>query len=58
MLEIDAVVFNIGFMTNLGPIEDWGLEIEKNAIKVDSRDAYQYRRRSTPRGISSHTMEN
>ncbi len=36
-LEIDAVVLNIGFITNLGPIHDWGLEIEKNAIKVDSR---------------------
>ncbi len=36
-LDIDAIVFNIGFLTNLGPIEDWGLELEHNAIKVDSR---------------------
>lgn len=36
-LEIDAIIFNIGFLTNLGPIEQWGLELEKNAIKVDSR---------------------
>ncbi|UCD65227.1 MAG: NAD(P)/FAD-dependent oxidoreductase [Candidatus Zixiibacteriota bacterium] len=36
-LEVDAVIFNIGFVTNLGPIANWGLEIEKNAIKVDSR---------------------
>jgi thioredoxin reductase (NADPH) len=34
---VDAIIFNIGFLTNLGPIEDWGLELEKNAIKVDSR---------------------
>ncbi len=36
-LRVDAVVLNIGFITNLGPIENWGLEIEKNAITVDSR---------------------
>jgi thioredoxin reductase (NADPH) len=36
-MDIDAIVFNIGFLTNLGPIEQWGLELEKNAIKVDSR---------------------
>ncbi|MBD3403218.1 ferredoxin--NADP(+) reductase [candidate division GN15 bacterium] len=36
-LPIDAIIFNIGFLTNLGPIEQWGLELEKNAIKVDSR---------------------
>jgi thioredoxin reductase (NADPH) len=36
-LDIDAIIFNLGFLTNLGPIEDWGLELEKNAIKVDSR---------------------
>jgi thioredoxin reductase len=36
-LQLDAVVFNVGFLTNLGPIENWGIELEKNAIKVDSR---------------------
>lgn len=36
-LDIDAIIFNIGFLTNLGPIESWGLELEHNAIKVDSR---------------------
>ncbi len=36
-MDVDAVVLNIGFITNLGPIENWGLELEKNAIKVDSR---------------------
>lgn len=36
-LDIDAIIFNLGFLTNLGPIEDWGLQLEKNAIKVDSR---------------------
>ena len=36
-LKIDAIIFNIGFLTNLGPIEEWGLQLEKNAIVVDSR---------------------
>lgn len=36
-LKVDAIVFNLGFITNLGPISAWGLEIDKNAIKVDSR---------------------
>ncbi len=35
-LKVDAIIFNIGFITNLGPIADWGLEIDKNAIKVDN----------------------
>ena len=36
-LDVDAVVLNIGFLTNLGPIGDWGLKVEKNAIVVDTR---------------------
>lgn len=36
-LKVDAIVFNIGFITNLGPISDWGLQIDKNAIRVDGR---------------------
>jgi thioredoxin reductase (NADPH) len=35
--DIDALVVNIGFKTNLGPLKAWGLEIEKNKIVVDSQ---------------------
>ena len=35
-LEIDAVLVNIGFDSSLGPIKDWGLELEGSQIKVDS----------------------
>jgi ferredoxin/flavodoxin---NADP+ reductase len=35
-IECDALLLNLGFLTNLGPIKDWGIELEKNAIKVDS----------------------
>jgi thioredoxin reductase (NADPH) len=35
-IEIDALLVNVGFHNSLGPIKDWGLEIEGGAIKVDS----------------------
>jgi ferredoxin/flavodoxin---NADP+ reductase len=34
-LEIDAVLLQLGFKTALGPLKDWGLEIEKGSIVVD-----------------------
>jgi thioredoxin reductase (NADPH) len=34
-IACDAVVVNIGFKSSLGPIREWGVEIEKNQIKVD-----------------------
>jgi thioredoxin reductase (NADPH) len=36
-LKVEAIIFNVGFITNLGPVADWGLEIDKNAVRVDSR---------------------
>jgi thioredoxin reductase (NADPH) len=35
--ECDALLLNLGFLTNLGPIKQWGLEIVGNAISVTSR---------------------
>jgi thioredoxin reductase (NADPH) len=35
-LPVDAVLVNIGFNNSLGPIKDWGLDLEGAAIKVDS----------------------
>jgi len=34
-LEIDALLVSVGFHNSLGPLKDWGLEIEGGAIKVD-----------------------
>ncbi len=34
-IEVDEVVSNFGFVSQLGPIKDWGLAIEKNQIVVD-----------------------
>ncbi|MEI7576517.1 MAG: NAD(P)/FAD-dependent oxidoreductase [Armatimonadota bacterium] len=36
-VEADAICVNIGFKSSLGPLKEWGLEIEKNQIKVDSK---------------------
>lgn len=36
-IDVDAVVVNYGFISSLGPIKEWGLEIEKNSIVVNSK---------------------
>ncbi|MFT5736369.1 MAG: thioredoxin reductase (NADPH) [Maribacter sp.] len=41
MLETDYFIPLFGLSPKLGPIADWGLEIEKNAIKVDNALDYQ-----------------
>ena len=38
IIEADAFIPLFGLSPKLGPIGDWGLEIEKNAIKVDTVD--------------------
>lgn len=35
-LDVDDVLVNIGFVNSLGPIKDWGLELEGAQVKVDS----------------------
>lgn len=40
-LDCDAFIPLFGLSPKLGPIADWGLEIEKNAIKVDNSLDYQ-----------------
>ncbi|MGI9549566.1 MAG: NAD(P)/FAD-dependent oxidoreductase, partial [Aurantibacter sp.] len=39
-LEVDNFIPLFGFLPKLGPIADWGLEIERNAIKVDNASDY------------------
>lgn len=41
LLETDHFIPLFGLSPKLGPIGDWGLEIEKNAIKVDNTLDYQ-----------------
>lgn len=36
-IEVDEVIVNYGFVSSLGSIKNWGLEIEKNSIVVNSR---------------------
>ncbi|MEC2078321.1 ferredoxin--NADP reductase 2 [Metabacillus fastidiosus] len=37
VIEIDDLIVNFGFVSSLGPIKNWGLNIEKNSIVVNSR---------------------
>ena len=41
LLEADHFIPLFGLSPKLGPIGDWGLEIEKNAIKVDHTRNYR-----------------
>lgn len=36
-INVDAVIVNYGFVSSLGPIKNWGLEIERNSIIVNSK---------------------
>ena len=34
-IQVDAVLLNLGFKADAGPIKDWGLELNKRSIVVD-----------------------
>lgn len=36
-IEVDSILCNYGFVSTLGPIKDWGLEIDRNSIVVNSK---------------------
>lgn len=36
-IDVDSVIVNFGFISALGPIKDWGLEIDKNCLVVNSK---------------------
>ncbi|MGG3987635.1 NAD(P)/FAD-dependent oxidoreductase [Bacillus smithii] len=36
-IEVDELIVNYGFVSSLGPIKDWGIEITKNSIVVNSK---------------------
>ncbi|KQO01130.1 NAD(P)/FAD-dependent oxidoreductase [Paenibacillus sp. Leaf72] len=36
-LNVDAVIVNFGFVSSLGPIAEWGIEIQGGSIVVDTR---------------------
>lgn len=36
-IDVDDVVVNYGFVSSLGPIKEWGLEINKNSIVVNTK---------------------
>lgn len=36
-IDVEAVIVNYGFVSSLGPIKEWGLNIQKNSIVVNSK---------------------
>lgn len=36
-IDVESVIVNFGFVSSLGPIKDWGLDIDKNAIVVNTK---------------------
>jgi thioredoxin reductase len=36
LVQVDAVVSGLGYLANLGPIKEWGLDIVRNSIVVDT----------------------
>lgn len=36
-VEFDELIVNYGFISSLGPIKEWGLELQKNSIVVNSK---------------------
>jgi thioredoxin reductase (NADPH) len=36
-IDVDAVICNYGFVSSLGPIKEWGLDIDKSSIVVNSK---------------------
>ncbi|MDH2901122.1 MAG: NAD(P)/FAD-dependent oxidoreductase [archaeon] len=36
-IPVDCILINIGFKANLGPIANWGLQMENRAIKVNGK---------------------
>ncbi|AXI31812.1 ferredoxin--NADP(+) reductase [Priestia megaterium] len=37
VVDVDDVIVNFGFVSSLGPIKEWELDLEKNAIVVNSK---------------------
>lgn len=37
IIDVDDVIVNYGFVSSLGPIKEWGLNIERNSIVVNSK---------------------
>jgi thioredoxin reductase (NADPH) len=36
-MPVDAVIVNYGFNSSLGPIAEWGIQIESGSIVVDTK---------------------
>jgi len=37
VIDVDSVIINYGFISSLGPIKNWGIDVDRNSILVNSR---------------------
>lgn len=37
LVDVNSVIVNFGFITDLGPLKTWGLEIQRNSISVNQQ---------------------
>lgn len=37
VIDVDDVIVNYGFISSLGPVKDWGIDVERNSILVNTR---------------------
>lgn len=37
LLQVDQIIVNYGFITNIGPLKDWGLKIDRNSLCVNQQ---------------------
>jgi len=51
VLEVDAVLLNIGFSADLGPIKEWGVRLEGNSIPVNRLMQAEDRNGNIMRGV-------
>jgi len=53
-LDCDEILLQLGFSTRLGPLQDWGLDLDRAAIRVDGLNATNLERVWACGDITSH----
>ncbi len=53
-LDCDAILLQLGFSTRLGPLQDWGLDLDRTAIRVDGQGATNLERVWACGDIATH----
>ena len=56
VVDVDDVIVNFGFVSSLGPIKEWDLDLEKNAIAINQSKKQTFLA-SMQQVMSAHMME-